>query len=304
MANANERIVKIPREQIRPFPGQPREYFDQAALGDLARSIKAVGQQVPITVRAIENGGDKHDFELIDGQRRWLACGIAKVPTLKALVCDIADIEDQFLAAVVSNFAREGHSLLETAKAIARLRKRPEIAALPKMEQASRIADIFGRSTGWVYQLESLLRLIPAAQELMSRALPDDRRLSLPPALLLAQLPPEQQAKIIGEIKRRRWSDGRDRAMSMLIRRAVVDHTAKTGASPKFAQPARMRQRFMLNVHAVSEGAERLAELRPADFARMFHDAARSERESALFRIEACIRQLQQLHKTAARLLA
>ncbi len=69
----NERIVEILRDRIRPFANQPREYFNESALKDLARSIKAVGQQVEIRVRPLA-GDPKHDYELIDGQRRWLAC--------------------------------------------------------------------------------------------------------------------------------------------------------------------------------------------------------------------------------------
>ena len=69
-------VRRIPRNQIRRFPDQPRSYFDAKDMGDLAASIEEIGQQTPIVVKAI-TGDPKHGFELVDGERRWIACGMA-----------------------------------------------------------------------------------------------------------------------------------------------------------------------------------------------------------------------------------
>lgn len=64
------RVISVPRSFIRPFPGQPRKFFDQQKLKELADSIKAVGQKVPGLVVEIKEEGSPHKYELVDGQRR------------------------------------------------------------------------------------------------------------------------------------------------------------------------------------------------------------------------------------------
>jgi ParB/RepB/Spo0J family partition protein len=286
-------VVEVPRERIRPFADQPRSYFDESALKDLARSLKAVGQQVPVTVKRLGSGG-RHDYELIDGQRRWLAAGIAGIATLKALVSEAANEDDQFLASVVSNFAREGHTMMEIARAIARLRRRPEIKPLRRGDQTQHIADIFGRSIAWVLQMESLLRLISAAQDATHPRC--EKRLTFQAAILLAQCAPEVQARLIGTFQNKHATAN---GMTLAIRRAAMGEKQP----PAFAQPLRMRTRFLGNLSTAADTIEKLLDLRIADFARMFNGQPRAEQESALFRIERCIEQLQQLRQTVSRML-
>src|SRR5579885_241065 len=196
------RIIEVELSKVRPFAHQPRKYFDQAALRDLARSIKSAGLQNPISVRRCHDG--KHDFELVDGQRRWHACQMAGMTTAPAhLREDLTNADDQFLASVVSNFAREGHTPMEIANAIQRLRKRPEIAALPLTEQAKAIGDLFGRSNWWVYQHERLLRLDPEVVRLMSPRIDYEHRLSVHVAFLRSELPANLQVKFATRISKR-----------------------------------------------------------------------------------------------------
>ena len=73
--------------------------------------------------------------------------------------------------------------------------------------------------------------------------------------------------------------------------------------TPAFAQPLRMRTRFLGNLSAAADTIEKLLDLRVADFMKMFNGQPRAEQESALFRIEHCIEQLQQLRQTVQRML-
>ena len=68
-------IVAIPWELIRPFKGQPRKYFDREELENLADSIAEIGQQTPVWVRILEDD-PVYEYELIDGERRYIACGM------------------------------------------------------------------------------------------------------------------------------------------------------------------------------------------------------------------------------------
>ena len=66
-------MEEIPIEEIETNPFQPRQYFDQEALQELAESIKVHGIIQPITVRKLS----AHQFQLISGERRFQASKLA-----------------------------------------------------------------------------------------------------------------------------------------------------------------------------------------------------------------------------------
>lgn len=177
-------VLDIPLNQIRPFAGQPRRYFSPDGLRKLAKSIAARGQETPGTVRklsAAECNGAR--FELIDGERRFRACGIANAPTFRAIVCEVENAEDQFERAVVSNFGREDHPPMEIAAAVKRLRARYTVE-----EVAERVA----KSVSWVYQYQALLALDERVQAMLDPSLPQDKQLRFSIAARIAQRLPDQ----------------------------------------------------------------------------------------------------------------
>ena len=77
------RCTTIAIDRIQPGKYQPRTRMDDAALAELAESIRAQGVMQPILVRPIEGGR----FEIIAGERRWRAAqraGLAEVPGARA----------------------------------------------------------------------------------------------------------------------------------------------------------------------------------------------------------------------------
>jgi ParB family chromosome partitioning protein len=76
-------VAQIPVEKIGPDPDQPREEFDEEALGRLADSLKARGQLQPIRVRWDEGRGL---YVILVGERRWRAARMAGLPTLSAVI--------------------------------------------------------------------------------------------------------------------------------------------------------------------------------------------------------------------------
>jgi ParB/RepB/Spo0J family partition protein len=292
------KIVLIHPDRIRPFAGQPREYFDQSALNDLVRSIKTAGQWQVASIRPIAGDRD-HEWELIDGQRRWHACRILNRKLRCEVRDDVADVDDQFLASVASNFAREGHSAQEVARAIERLLKRKDIAALPTaQQQRQRIADIFGRSFTWVYQHESLLKLHPDVFAMLHPQVPEKERLTIQTALLLTQLPKARQFELAAKLKLRKPTL---RGAQHMVRSAMRD--APEAEFPHSMQPARVRNRFLGSVRRVVEETEQMLDMAHHDFARMFENQPREERESALFRLDACLEQLTTLRQSVARMV-
>ena len=79
-AKSNETVTELDLDLIEPNRKQPRKYFDETALEELAASLKAYGMIQPIVVK--KNG---EYYEIIAGERRWRAAKIAgmeKVPVV------------------------------------------------------------------------------------------------------------------------------------------------------------------------------------------------------------------------------
>lgn len=108
-------IVEVALEDIYPNPTQPRTYFDEKALVDLAQSIKNLGVIQPITLR---KDGDK--FEIISGERRFRASKIAGLETLPAYIRLVND-QELLEMALVENIQREDLDAIEIALTYQRL---------------------------------------------------------------------------------------------------------------------------------------------------------------------------------------
>ena len=75
-------INEIPISQIMPNPDQPRQNFDEAALEELATSIRELGIIQPLTLRSM---GD-NSYQIISGERRYRASLLAGLDTVPAYI--------------------------------------------------------------------------------------------------------------------------------------------------------------------------------------------------------------------------
>jgi ParB family chromosome partitioning protein len=101
---------------IRPNPAQPRSEFAEDALTALSRSIAARGVLQPIVVRPLPGG----TYELVAGERRLRAAGLAGLDTIPAVVRE-TDEGDRLELALIENMAREDLNPIEEARALATL---------------------------------------------------------------------------------------------------------------------------------------------------------------------------------------
>jgi len=101
---------------ITPNPRQPRQNFDEDALEELASSIREVGLLQPVVVRTVMPGR----FELVMGERRWLACQRAGLEHVPAIVRGTPDNE-LLREALMENLHREQLNPLEEAAAYQQL---------------------------------------------------------------------------------------------------------------------------------------------------------------------------------------
>lgn len=108
-------IVEVALDDIYPNASQPRTYFDEKALNDLAQSIKNLGVIQPITLR---KDGDR--FEIISGERRYRASKIAGLETVPAYIRLVND-QELLEMALVENIQREDLDAIEIALTYQRL---------------------------------------------------------------------------------------------------------------------------------------------------------------------------------------
>ena len=118
-----ETKIETPKSQLAisdllPNKYQPRKIFDENHLEDLTNSIKERGMIQPIIVR--ESSGDKTKFEIIAGERRWLAAqkaGLHNVPVVITEADDLKSLE----FAIVENVQRHDLNPLEEARGYKKL---------------------------------------------------------------------------------------------------------------------------------------------------------------------------------------
>ena len=190
----NTRFAEIPRKEICPMPDQPREFFDPVKLQELAGSIKAGVQIQPVAVVEIKSPNFR--YQLLDGQRRWHACEIADVETMSAVIWNITDAADMFLISFIANFGHEDHTPMEVARGIDRIMRE-------KGFTAQKIAELTGKSVGWVDTHKSLLRLHEKLQARMHPLVPEAERLTFSVAIELPSKPQDLQLELAEEIRER-----------------------------------------------------------------------------------------------------
>lgn len=179
-----------------------RAHFAKVELGELAASVKQHGIIQPIVVRAL-NGGNK--FEIVAGERRFLAARQAELKEIPALVGDWND-EQVLEVQLVENLQRADLHPLQEAEGYEQLMKLHG-------HHADELGDKVGKSKAYVYARLKLLALCKPAREAFY-----DGKLNASSALLLARIPDQDlQKKALTEITtpRKTWGDGPGDPMSV-----------------------------------------------------------------------------------------
>jgi ParB family chromosome partitioning protein len=183
-------VKVIPVERIESNPEQPRLAFDEAALQELAASIREHGVLQPILVRPL----DGNRFQLIAGERRWRASKIAGQATIPALVEDIDD-DTALEISIIENLQREDISPLDEAAMYDRMIREHGYSI-------RRLADKLGKDKGY---LENRLRLADAPPEV--RALVSLRKDTLSHAYELMKVEdPRRRRRLAEQVARNELS--------------------------------------------------------------------------------------------------
>jgi len=169
-------LRSLPLADIRPHPGQPRRYFDDGALDELAQSIAQRGVIQPIIVRPMPGGG----FQLVAGERRWRAAQRARLHDIPAIVRTLTDA-DTLALALIENIQREDLNPVEEAEAYQRLVQDQGYSP----QDVARMVD---KSRSHV---ANLMRLLALPRPVL--AMVADRRLSMGHARALINAPDAEQ---------------------------------------------------------------------------------------------------------------
>ena len=136
---------------------QPRKVFDEESLQDLTNSIKERGIIQPIIVR--KSSGDSSKYEIIAGERRWLAAQKAGLHEVPVVISDVNDLKSLEFA-IVENVQRNDLNAIEEARGYERL-----------IEEFSydqeKVAQFIGKSRSHIANCLRLLGLPEAVLELI-----------------------------------------------------------------------------------------------------------------------------------------
>jgi ParB family chromosome partitioning protein len=214
--NPAGQLTMLARDVMQAGKYQPRSHMDETALNELADSIKEQGLMQPIIVRSIGN----ERYEIIAGERRYRAAGIAGLTEVPVLIKEVDD-KNALSLALIENIQREDLNAIEEAQGLQRL-----IQEFNYTHETC--AQAIGRSRSAVSNLLRLLNLAPAVQTML---LAGDVEMGHARALL--SLDAAQQIMLAQEIANKRLSvrDTEKRVTQILKGEGEQSkHTAKSRA--------------------------------------------------------------------------
>lgn len=148
-----KQAVELRLSQIVPNRDQPRKIFDDAALRELAESIKQHGLIQPLLVRPMSDGS----YQIVAGERRWRASRLAGLERVPVVIKEMPDSEVMELA-LIENLQREDLNPIEEAEGYKTLMDTYSLT----QEQ---VADRVGKSRSAVANALRLIGLYDAEKE-------------------------------------------------------------------------------------------------------------------------------------------
>ena len=183
MNTGTQGAMYLPISEVESNSAQPRKFFDEAALAELADSIRQHGIIQPLTVRRLSSGY----YQIIAGERRWRAARLAGLSEVPVTVIEADDRKAAELA-MIENLQREDLNPMEEA---AGYRSLIDQHHMTQEEAAGRV----GKSRSAVTNALRLLELAPAVQNQVEAGL-----LSAGHARALVPLSPAQQVQTANAI--------------------------------------------------------------------------------------------------------
>jgi ParB family chromosome partitioning protein len=223
---------------LQPGRYQPRTRMDEGSLYELAESIRAQGIMQPILVRPLDSSGaPERRYEIIAGERRFRAAGLAGLDEVPVLVREVPD-EAAAVMALIENIQREDLNPLEEAQGLKRLVDEFGLTH----EQA---AQAVGRSRSAATNLLRLLHLAAPVQQLLMAG-----DIDMGHARALLVLEPAQQILSANEIVARKLSV---REAEKLVARGPARERTVAPRAERRGDVARLEERLADHLTAAVE---------------------------------------------------
>jgi ParB family chromosome partitioning protein len=253
-------VSPIPLEDIEPNPDQPRKFFDETKLKELAAQFRAVGQLQPIVVRP---AGDK--FQIVMGERRWRAMHLVEGATaIEAKVVHTVDDENAFIMGISENIGRADMTLMEEAQAYADL--------VGFGYKAEGIAEMFGKTPDYGKWRMDLLNLTTGIAELVAEG-----KIKADFAWHLSRLSPANQKVAVTRYMKgdfRSETDASTFAQALRMKENQEGFFSEKELSEKEKEDkAKQRNQAKTKVDQVERAGtllEELAQLTPTELAELF----------------------------------
>jgi ParB family chromosome partitioning protein len=192
----------LPLAALTESATNPRRIFEDAALKELAESIRSQGVLSPLLVRPLTD----QSFEIVAGARRYRAAQMAETPTVPVRIVNLTDAE-ALEAQLIENLQRRDVHPLEEAQGFKALLNLEE----PKYS-VEQIAAKVGKSPAYCAARVSLTELSTAVVEAFYA-----EEIGVGHALLLAKLPPAQQEQALANCFREEWNGARAKPKRILL---------------------------------------------------------------------------------------
>ena len=157
LMNLPNNTGEIPINLIDRCEDQPRSYFDEDELVQLAASIKSKGVLQPILVR--KNPRNLERYEIIAGERRFRAAKIAGLIQIPAIIKEISDVE-RFEIALLENIQRQDLNAIEEGEAYQLLMNKYNYTQ-------ENLSEVIGKSRSHIANTLRLLKLPEEARQLL-----------------------------------------------------------------------------------------------------------------------------------------
>ncbi len=186
-----ERLVSVPLDRVDRSPYQVRVDFDDEELHALADDIRRNGLNQPVTLRTKADGR----YELVAGERRWLAARLAGLDAVHARIRELDDFQAH-LVGISENNQRADLSPWERALETLELHKHAEAVNRPRTQRD--LATYLNRNLGTVNQQLAIARAITVEFITGANARPVDVcRLTHETLHRIARLGDRQRAKVL-----------------------------------------------------------------------------------------------------------
>lgn len=269
----------VKTSSIRRFKQQPREFFDPVEIAARAQSMAAAGQQMPVTVERI-TGDPKHEYELIDGESRWLSAKKAGIEEMSVLVrsTPFASVTEKHRASLIANFNRSEHTPMEISNAL-------QVQVRAGVLQGELALEL-GKQPMWVSKYLSLQGLHPNIQRLLDPRVSKKARIAPATAFALAQIPKAQQLEVLETARR---SDGKismDRVKRIIAGRNDIRRTTRKES------PARRKAMLENALRALGTGMDKLRRATPEEAKALFAELRKAGEVDGLESVEQMLAML------------